>query len=521
MSLGPENEKAVASSVFDKIATQISPRNYLVRLKPVQDESWAGYLLRFSEENGYGAIAELASSLKKKAPELIDAAPSTYLTHLGDSHDKYLKLFSDSIYKPRVQRPFFHKICPKCWVTQEYVRLKWEWPTFFYCKEHDCLLVSDCPTCGRRINYLRSQLSECDCTTKFSEITPFKVGVGLKALQEMLTEMLGKGTQQAFSPVPPSSVRLALALRRILPEISSPSRPSHLVANSVEHSKRIDLRSEEDILEQVFSRLPDCLMKLLYQSFPQPYSRALHWAMRRMRVPDCKIWNDIIDEFIYQKRLGSTLNMSAQAVKSNLSLQATSEGLSLLALSKLSGLSGSDLKGMITAGLIQCGRSLKHNSVTKYRVSYRECDAILDFCRKSISLKEMAEMHRLKIPVLVYIAVGGFLPCIRLGKSIRNIRFTPAEAYAELSPLLNICKPMQSPTAGELINYLKIENMLSKQRGKTARDRLVRILRAARGGEVAVFRVRDQPARLGELFFSKADIEVLFKPGRRQANKPD
>jgi hypothetical protein len=161
---------------------EVGPARLLRTPEPFEDESLMGYVLRLTDENGYGAtswIFDLAG-IKIKANSwfvlyspVFDSAALQRV--LGLTHAEYDALryvnntsrrsvtFSDQSLPAEFIRFSTPKVCPACLREANYYRRYWDLLLLTSCPAHGLVLIDSCPGCGRRISWARKQVSVCRC----------------------------------------------------------------------------------------------------------------------------------------------------------------------------------------------------------------------------------------------------------------------------------------------------------------------------------------------------------------------
>jgi TniQ/Helix-turn-helix domain len=161
---------------------------------PYSDESFIGYLLRLSQLNRYktlswilqlarienyangGFLFALKGSLDLSLLAQLSGADEKTLTSLlyapvrvserrmmGD----YL-VFGNTVSRHliRLKTP---KVCPACLREANYARKIWELAPVTTCPMHSCMLLDECPSCGKRIAWNRLGISLCRCKCDWRE----------------------------------------------------------------------------------------------------------------------------------------------------------------------------------------------------------------------------------------------------------------------------------------------------------------------------------------------------------------
>jgi hypothetical protein len=167
------------------------------KLKP--DESFTGYILRLTEENGYSSpswIINLANfennlTLPNYSFRSISAESFELLASLSNSTglelaqityqrvDTRSRLFHAFFGAP-IHRSFIQakrpKICSECLREAAYCRRIWEFILITVCPIHRCMLIDQCPNCNRPIKWVRTSVCICPCKFDWRESTVLPVG---------------------------------------------------------------------------------------------------------------------------------------------------------------------------------------------------------------------------------------------------------------------------------------------------------------------------------------------------------
>lgn len=159
----------------------------LVRPRPRSDESFAGYVLRLTERNGYQTPSWIleVSDLQYKQPHKscflihgkreiltplarligVDVdylARLTYPCLPRTEHTDLYDFFGQPVrqYLIRPDRP---RVCPGCLSESQHCRRVWEFTAVTTCPNHKRLLISECPRCNKRIPWARKSVTLCPC----------------------------------------------------------------------------------------------------------------------------------------------------------------------------------------------------------------------------------------------------------------------------------------------------------------------------------------------------------------------
>ncbi|OAZ15257.1 TniQ family protein [Thalassospira indica] len=156
----------------------------LVRPKPEKAESFRGYLLRVSTENGYHnpnwMLRQLGIHPRAYLPR-DDVAKLASVLNLAD-HE--LSNIQSRIVGPRWVRVGSHEIhicaqerrsfryCPQCLSEAPYHRALWEFKPMSACPKHGTYLLETCSKCYRRVGWARENLLECGCGADLRSFRP-------------------------------------------------------------------------------------------------------------------------------------------------------------------------------------------------------------------------------------------------------------------------------------------------------------------------------------------------------------
>lgn len=159
----------------------------LISGRPRSDESFLGYVLRLTELNGYESISWIfqAANLnyeKSCAGKVFAFNPPNSLARLaeiaGINPAELFRLTYRRVTKPqgvhsynffgqaipqyalRLSKP---KVCPDCLSEYPYCRRVWELSAVTACLKHQCLLIDECPNCGKHLPWPRNKVLVCTC----------------------------------------------------------------------------------------------------------------------------------------------------------------------------------------------------------------------------------------------------------------------------------------------------------------------------------------------------------------------
>lgn len=169
-------------------------KRLLLRSKPKPDESFMGFILRLTELNEYDSPAWIVreagigyphnrsavafhKTLDLSALATFTGVDITDLVSLRypvdkHSHTTYRRLFFGLTVPQYVIRPKHQKVCPGCLLDGSYIRRIWEFALVTVCPIHECLLLDECPDCGKRITWTRNKVAVCPCKYDWREYSP-------------------------------------------------------------------------------------------------------------------------------------------------------------------------------------------------------------------------------------------------------------------------------------------------------------------------------------------------------------
>jgi hypothetical protein len=187
-----------------------APPTLVVRAKPNNDESYLGFLLRLAESNGYPATSWIlrAANIPLRlrvgahmARTEIDFPRLAELNNLNVS-DISVLTYHPVTYKydgpvlgssspPHVLRLRRPKLCPECLSESNYLRKQWDYSAVTCCPIHQTLLLEDCPTCGKRINWFRKEVSHCPCGADWREARTRRLPAHETVVTQLIYQTLG------------------------------------------------------------------------------------------------------------------------------------------------------------------------------------------------------------------------------------------------------------------------------------------------------------------------------------------
>lgn len=296
----------------------IKTNNKLLRRnRPKSDESFHGYIIRLTEENGYESpswilkMAGINSSvsycswsvlLKRNLDlsllgNLVDISTFELDLLLCPPIDPY---FDNLIFGLKAPRNMLQispsKICPRCLEESNYLRKIWDIIAVTTCPTHKCLLVEKCSNCFRSIDLNRNRVSICQCGFDLHNNPTFMVEEAELSLSCQIHRVCGVlysndiGNYSKNNPLfsySLNSLLSALLLMAAAYKDIYPPNPKHLVS-----------RQENLQYHQLFSKVFN-----IYENWPINYYQFLD--CRQLDITDSsgetllfkklRWFNDIID----------------------------------------------------------------------------------------------------------------------------------------------------------------------------------------------------------------------------------
>ena len=201
----------------------------LLRPDPLPAETLESYLIRLAELYGYTTrqlIERFHIILDERDQKLSGALPGT-LSQLNIYHantsssirQKCLELLAEQMCKDRlpiiklavtrskarygaghhsllwqgldIPRYFMRRgcipVCPRCIEEAAGIPFYWHLHLVRACYRHACMLVEQCPTCSKKLNYINSgSLQECSCGRSFASMPTDKAPESLRLLAALV-----------------------------------------------------------------------------------------------------------------------------------------------------------------------------------------------------------------------------------------------------------------------------------------------------------------------------------------------
>mgnify|MGYP000409832154 CR=1 FL=1 len=241
-------------------------RRFAVRPEPYPDESFNGFLLRIGKLNCIFTPREILDCLGTQPTAAsgvsgwLEAPSRTTFSSLERRLERPME--SQRVrFKARDLLPWlrsehrmihdlrlgFPRICPNCVSEQGYIDWRWGLAVTAHCPKHECLLVSECPGCHKKLNWSGSLLIGCPhCDKNWSDIQPSRA-TKITRTERQLWEIM----RDEFSEIESSR------LGDICLAISVAMRPFDLIHEPVKYCPSLTGHSEFVSLAYQLLESPD------------------------------------------------------------------------------------------------------------------------------------------------------------------------------------------------------------------------------------------------------------------------
>jgi hypothetical protein len=188
------------------------PQRLLCTPNPQPDESLMGYILRLTEENRYetpfwifalGDVGPLKSTNRWTQIYRTDINFTSLERVLGLEHSEFetmrwrLNNTEHSVWgsgnqiPSRLVRFNSPKICPACLRQANYCRKVWDLLLYTACPFHEALLIDICPSCDKRLMWLRARVSICGCGYDWRESKLQRISKSEQRISRLLYRVCG------------------------------------------------------------------------------------------------------------------------------------------------------------------------------------------------------------------------------------------------------------------------------------------------------------------------------------------
>lgn len=311
------------------------PPQLLLRPRPDQAESLAGYLLRLADANYMHHAHELLEFLQQKRegryqasliPQLGVYSLEPLYLQIGLSaeelirwckpmetlNNKYRKFLHHGCKWPvHLLRDQYRAWCPACLREKALHLSAWDWHFTTSCHKHQTLLVDRCPACQQRVKWRYSQLRYCSCGFPLYEAAALPAVPGHFPLdiESLSTTELLRFMTLALLTYAPCSSQLDVSLLA-----KTDIAPFHLALAAVKNEQVLDSTQFEDAMcKQLDKRLVQ-----------QPA-----WGPRYAATP---LLSGLQIDAVFDEELGAIADKWMQALPLDATARATHSATSQTAL---------------------------------------------------------------------------------------------------------------------------------------------------------------------------------------------
>ncbi|QUL57043.1 TniQ family protein [Paenibacillus tritici] len=181
--------------------------------KPFHDESLKGYIIRLANLNlcpDPNRIYKMAGLFKSNSvvnvnmvKEKVNLARLSAMTTCSEDQLVSLSFYNEfgksgkNSYNHKTQKMlrngtcvYKQQICPHCLAEKGYHHKLWDVNIVTTCPTHLCLLIDECPQCGKKISAHRSNLMKCQCGYDFRKTQADKVPVEHTYLSNLINRKM-------------------------------------------------------------------------------------------------------------------------------------------------------------------------------------------------------------------------------------------------------------------------------------------------------------------------------------------
>jgi TniQ len=167
---------------------------------PAVNESFYGYLLRVSQQNGFESIWSVflraglkqhesrGTGIKTSKFAMITGCPTALLDDIAYSTS--LSTSACRILGHPIHVRFLDishpRICPQCILDQGFIEAQWDLVSMIGCPVHSCWALVTCPSCSSEISWYRPELLRCKCAAMFRNGQDEPLPSSLRSLLELI-----------------------------------------------------------------------------------------------------------------------------------------------------------------------------------------------------------------------------------------------------------------------------------------------------------------------------------------------
>lgn len=206
----------------------------LLRPRPEEGEAWGGYLMRLASENQFSGLNALTSFVGASPRRALADAPTSFLARLGIpwSGSPVVEPLRDRCTDKRVSlctsgRSLRYRACGQCLASDAtpFIRAAWEHPLTITCELHSAMLLDECKSCRRPLDYRTSSMPRgklhCRCGASVADQLMEPAAGWTRTLQHVFAEALLGDATPTFAVAAP----LAQAAARICYWLVEPVDP--------------------------------------------------------------------------------------------------------------------------------------------------------------------------------------------------------------------------------------------------------------------------------------------------------
>lgn len=484
----------------------------LVRPRPLDAESWGGYLLRLAVRNSYRGVNDLALVLGMKATELLAARPEDVLHRFGvqwrilSSHHGHnragrkVKRVLDS------GQPVNFRFCPLCLRedSDPYIRAEWDGALGLICSKHDVALLSECSECGEPPSYMQRSHLRCRCGASYSNHQASPAPDHAKNLLMIFSEAQVK-QRETFS----RSTQLeyeAAAVANWLLEPVDPTTGQRKRRARWKH-KVLDAKTLAP-LASALANWPQSAVDLVRSEYALNERNPAWFLKRRLEVQKFKEMGSLVRSLeedvsrVEAVRLDENRRILWEPVKSTFTLRDL-ERLTRIDYRKLVYLCQSGKIPDSVQGGEKVGR---YFGIEIPSAVYR---AIAKAYEQTDSTKHAAQLVGCSEDAMKGLVRSKNIPAYGLDPSIECWRVYPKDAVAFAQKMFALSQD------GMHLNHekrVKFSNLVKGEYTWQSPKKWSRVMTAIQAGKLTLFRSTKDPIALDELFVTEEHYRKVIRP---------
>jgi hypothetical protein len=264
--------------------------------RPKADESLTGYVVRLAEQNSYDnsswilrmidlernrsvTSCELAFETNGNLSRLAEITGSDeeelktlIYSHASEPDLNHLYRFFNQLVPKYAIRTTHPKVCPACVLETGYWHRIWESVLVTACPIHKCVLIDECPKCGRPISLDRGTVSICHiCKADWKDLSYVEVNEFELALSRHVHHLcrLSNGEDVARKPIYQNPI-LALGLKDLMVAVIFIA--GHCKGISSTTGRYLEPKGRNRDLHALFTRSYS-----VFEDWPHNFYRFLDW----------------------------------------------------------------------------------------------------------------------------------------------------------------------------------------------------------------------------------------------------